>query len=73
MGEKEKGADMPGPQKVELTNEEAVALYRLLDELSGGNAANVFAWDGSDNLSSPTTSACAKVLKAAGRDIPEGL
>lgn len=36
---------------MELNKEECVALYKLIDELSGSNAANGFAWDGSDRRS----------------------
>ena len=59
--------------KVELSQEECKALYDLIDGLSGGNPENVFAWDGTDSLDDPTTSAAAKVFTGAGRSIPESL
>ena len=53
-----------------LTKEECLALYELIDQLSGFNASSVFAWDGSDSVKSTTTAACAKVFLLAGREIP---
>jgi len=58
---------------ITLTVEECKALYELIDSLSGCNAGNVFGWDGSDDLSDPTTSACAKVFRAAGKEVPKEL
>lgn len=54
-----------------ITLSEAKALYETLDETTGGNADNVFAWDGSDSPSDPGLSAWAKVFIAAGRPVPE--
>lgn len=58
---------------VTLTPDEAEAIYELIDELSGGNADNVFANDGTDTLDDVRTRAAAKVFKAAGEDIPSDL
>ena len=56
---------------VVLSETECKALYDLIDELSGGNARNVFAWDGTDSLKSFTTTACEKVYKTAGKEVPD--
>ena len=61
------------PQQVTLTLAEARAIYDLLDSLSGYNAANVFAWDGSDDQSDPGISGPAKIFRACGQRVPEGL
>ncbi len=53
-----------------LDVEEAKALHELIDQLSGWNAANVFAWDGTDDLADPGISACAKIFEAAGQRTP---
>ena len=55
---------------ITLTAEECKALHELIDQLSGGNPENVFAWDGTDDLADATTRAAAKVFMAAGRDVP---
>lgn len=55
----------------EFTTEECQELYFLLDSLSGGNAENVFAWDGTDDPSDPGISAAVKLFKACGRSVPE--
>ena len=54
-----------------LTTEEAQALYQLIEILSGGNAHCAFAWDGSDSMDDPMTSATVKLYLAAGEDVPE--
>lgn len=59
--------------KIELSKDECKALYDLIDGLSGCNPENVFAWDGSDSLDDPTTSACVKIYKMVGRGVPKGL
>lgn len=56
-----------------MTEAEMKALYDLIEQLSGGNAENVFAWDGSDDASDPTTSACVKLFKAKGVRLPDNL
>ena len=53
-----------------LTQEEAGAILEIIDQLSGGSPENVFAWDGSDSLSDPTTRAAAKLFVAVGQDVP---
>jgi len=58
---------------VELTKEECEALHDLIGMLSGHNPENVFAWDGTDSLEDPTTSACVKVYKAVGASVPKNL
>lgn len=55
---------------ITLSKEECEAVYELIDQLSGGNPENVFAWDGTDSIHCPTTSAMIKIFSAAGRDIP---
>jgi len=56
--------------KLSLTREEAKAVHEIIDQLSGGNPQNVFAWDGTDNLENPTTRAMAKIYLMAGEKIP---
>lgn len=58
---------------IQLTNEECGALYDLINDLSGGNAENVFTWDEPNDLSHPWVSACAKVFVEADRAIPDNL
>lgn len=58
---------------VHLTVEECKAVHDLIGALSGHNPEYVFAWDGTDSLEHPETSACVKIYKAAGRKVPEGL
>jgi hypothetical protein len=58
---------------VTLTEAECKALHDLIGQLAGGNPENVFAWDGTDDAADPTTAACVKVYRAAGKSIPEGL
>lgn len=53
-----------------LSTAECTALFETLEQLTGGNPENVFAWDGSDDPDDPTTSAWAKVFVAAGRSVP---
>jgi len=55
-----------------LTREEAAAIYDIINELSGFNPENVFAWDGTDSLDDAPTRASAKLYKAVGRSVPEG-
>ena len=54
-----------------LTTEEAKALYQLIEILTGGNAHSAFAWDGTDSVDDPMTSATVKLYLAAGEDVPE--
>lgn len=61
---------------VVLTDSEAASIVGIIGMLSGGNAENVFAWDGSDDPSDPGISGPAKLYKAAGDKVPatcEGL
>lgn len=60
---------------ITLTRAEAVALFDLIDELSGGNAGNVFAHDGKDSLDDALTSAAVKLFRAKGRErsLPDNL
>lgn len=58
---------------VELSKEECKALHDLIGMLSGHNPENVFAWDGSDDPADPIISACVKVYRAAGRNVPKNL
>jgi hypothetical protein len=58
---------------VTLTAEECRAAYGLIDELSGGNAANVFAWDGTDDPADALHRAVAKLFAAAGVRVPDEL
>jgi hypothetical protein len=64
---------MSHEDEITLTKAEAEALYGLMDMLSGCNAGNVFAWDGTDDRAEPTVSACAKVFSLAGKPIPDNL
>ncbi len=54
-----------------LTKEECKELYSLIDSLSGCNAGNVFAWDGTDDPNDPGISACVKVFRMVGARIPD--
>lgn len=56
-----------------LTEEEAKEIYAVIDELSGFNARDCFAWDGTDSLKNTRTRALAKLFRAAGRDVPDSL
>lgn len=53
--------------------EEAESVYELINMLSGNNAENVFAWDGSDTLEDVQTKAMAKLFRACGRPLPPEL
>ena len=55
---------------IHLTTEECRAVYELIDILSGGNAANVFAWDGTDDSTDPEISAMTQIFLAAGQRVP---
>lgn len=59
--------------EVILTCEEAREIYKLIDELSGGNARDSFAWEGLDDPADVRTTALAKVFKAAGKPVPQNL
>jgi hypothetical protein len=41
--------------------------------MSGGNPENGFAWDGTDDINEPVTSALVKIFKSVGRKIPKNL
>lgn len=56
-----------------LTREECEALYGLMGMMNGQNPEYVFAWDGTDTMDDPETSACVKVYCAAGVRVPSGL
>lgn len=56
-----------------LTLAEAKAVYELIDQLSGGNPENVFAWDGSDDWESPLTRAMVKLFRECKRKVPANL
>ena len=58
---------------VTFTKEEVAAVFELIDQLSGGNPASGFSWDGKDDPKEPTTSALVKIFKSVGRDVPENL
>lgn len=58
---------------VTLTTEECKAIYELIDQLSGFNPGNVFAWDGTDSMDDPTTSGCVRIFREAGKEIPDNL
>ena len=58
---------------IQLTEEECRAVYRLIDELSGGNADNAFNWEGHDSPNEPHDRALAKIFHAAGKAIPSQL
>lgn len=64
---------MTRPESVTLSRAECEALHELISQLSGHNPENVFAWDGSDDISDPSTIACVKVFLAAGRSVPESM
>lgn len=56
---------------VTFTKEEVGYIYDLIDSLSGGNASNGFAWDGTDDPSHAGTAALIKIFKTVGCKIPE--
>jgi hypothetical protein len=56
---------------VALTKAECAAVHDMIDMRPGCNPENVFAWDGSDDMSDPGTSAFVKIDKAAGRSVPD--
>jgi len=58
---------------VYLTKEEASAVFDWLDSLSGCSPENIFAWDGTDSMDDPSTSAAYKIFKACKRGVPENL
>ena len=58
---------------VTLTAAECKALYRLISDVSGHNPEYVFSWDGTDDPHDPMTAACAKIYRAAGARVPDGL
>ena len=58
---------------ITFTHEECQAMYELIDQLSGGNAENVFLWDCTDSLADPTISAAAKLYTAAKAGVPDNL
>jgi hypothetical protein len=61
------------PVMVSFTKEEVKEIYNFVDSMSGGNPENGFAWDGTDDINDPTTSALVKIFKSVGRKIPENL
>lgn len=62
-------------QTVSFTTEECRALYDTIDELSGFNPGNVFAWDETDDIEFAVVRAHAKLYVAAGRssDVPDAM
>lgn len=60
-----------GKDSVSFTKDEVGEIYNLIDELSGSNPENGFAWDGTDDPKHPTTSALVKIFKSVGASIPE--
>ena len=58
---------------ITLNKAEAEAVFELIDQMSGGNPENGFSWDGTDDMSNPTTSALFKIFKECGRNVPENL
>lgn len=58
---------------IQFTKEEVSAIYDTIDELSGGNAENVFSWDGENDPDDPAISSMVKIFKTLRRDIPEDL
>lgn len=68
-----KGGYNGGMDAIPFSQAECMALYELIDQLSGGSPENVFRWDGTDDATNPTASACAKVFRAAGRAVPASL
>lgn len=60
-------------KEVTFTVEEVEAIYSWLDDLSGGNASNIFCWDGTDSIETPYFSAAYKVFKTCGRSVPKNL
>jgi hypothetical protein len=61
------------PPSVTFTAEEVKEIYNFVDAMSGGNPENGFAWDGTDDINEPVTSALVKIFKSVGREIPENL
>ena len=58
---------------ITLTTEECKAIHELIGMLSGDNPEYAFAWDGTDDMSDPQTSACFKIYTEAGRNVPDNL
>lgn len=56
-----------------LTKKEAEAVFEWAEAATGCSPENTFAWDGSDSLDDPSTSAAYKIFKACGRNVPENL
>ncbi len=56
-----------------LDEEEAKAVYEVMDQLSGGNPGGIFNWGGLDDPAHPQTSAFVKIYKLAGKPVPNGL
>lgn len=56
-----------------MTPAELKAIYDLLCMLSGGDAREVFSWDGNDDINDPLTMAMLKVFMVAGQQVPDNL
>lgn len=57
-------------ESVILSEEECKGLFQIITTLTGSSPESVFAWDGTDTLKDPTTSALVKVYEKAGGRIP---
>lgn len=64
---------MSTEKTVTLTATECAALHELIDGLNGGNAGDVFAWDGSDDPTHDLESGAAKLFLGAGEEVPATL
>ena len=60
------------PVVLSLTIEEAGLICETIDMLSGGNASNVFMWDGTDHAD-PIAQTFARLFRFVGMDVPEDM
>lgn len=58
---------------IEFTGSECFALLQMLEDTTGGNASDVFAWDGTDDPEEPWVKAAVKLFKACNRQVPDNL
>lgn len=63
----------PVAYELKLSREEAEAVLKTIDQLSGWSAENVFTWGEEDSMSNPHHAAFFKLFKAAGRPVPRKL
>lgn len=57
----------------EFSEEECYELFQMIDDATGGNACDVFAWDGTDDPEDTWVKAAVKLFKACGQNVPDNL